>query len=141
MRLVERKPASAEVHAALGHVYLMARQPQGAEGEFRKAIELGNRNAAVLAALGWALVQQDRLEEALPIAMEANGMVHEDFGVYCLYCGLMAHHGHGDEVTTLFDFLKRRALQVRKQAPSAVDREAGAQFEFARREMSRAGFS
>jgi tetratricopeptide (TPR) repeat protein len=140
-RLRERKPRSAAALGALGQVRLLARQPQEAEAVLRQALELGSNDPLHLAALGWALVEQGRLDEALAFAARAHAMPHEDFGVHCLYCGLMAHQGRGAEVVPLFDFLKRRALQVLMQTPRVYDRGLGDQFDFAKQEMSRAGFA
>ena len=63
-------------------------------------------------ALGWALVRLGKLDEALPIAEEAQQAAREDFEVYCLYCGLMAHHGRAAEVAPLFEFLKRTSVLI-----------------------------
>ena len=57
-------------HAGSG--LLMAQRPHEAEAVLRKALALGNRNASHHGALGWALVQLGRLDEALPVAEEAN---------------------------------------------------------------------
>jgi hypothetical protein len=129
------------VHGALGQIYLIDRRPLEAEIELRKAVELGSRESAHLSALGWALVQLARLDEALPIAEEANAVAHEDLDVYCLYCGLMAHHGRGAEVSQLFDFLKRSSAQVEKIDPKAYKNGLSQKFEFARTNMNAAGFA
>jgi len=139
--LIERRPSSAALHGALGQVYLMAQRPLEAEAVLRKALALGSRNAAHQGALGWALVQLGRLDEALPVAEDANRRAHEDFEVYCLYCGLMAHHGRGNEVVQLFDFLKRSSIQLQKRNPHAYQKGLGARFEFARSMMNGAGFA
>jgi tetratricopeptide (TPR) repeat protein len=139
-RLVEQRPASADLHGALGQIYLMGKRLEEAEAELRQALELGSRNPLDMAALGWALVRQGRFEEALPIAEEAQQRAHEDFGVYCLYCGLMAHHGRGAEMSQLFEFLKRSSVQIQRLNPKAYDDELGEQFAFARSEMRGAGF-
>ncbi|MGD0040064.1 MAG: tetratricopeptide repeat protein [Isosphaeraceae bacterium] len=138
---VERKPSSPTVHGALGQLYLMDKRPEEAEAELRKALALGSRNASHHGALGWALVQLGRLDEALPVAEEANRRAHEDFEVYYLYCGLMAHHGRGNEVVQLFDFLKRSSIQLQKLNPRAYQKGLGAKFEFARSMMHGAGFA
>ncbi len=139
--LIERRPSSPALHGTLGQVYLMAQRPHEAEVVLRKALALGSRNAAHHGALGWALVQLGRLDLALPVAEEANRRAHEDFEVYCLYCGLMAHHGRGSEVVQLFDFLKRRSIQLQKLNPQAYQKGLGARFEFARSMMNGAGFA
>lgn len=139
-RIGERRPASAFVQGTLGQVYLLARQPAEAEAALRRALELGTRDPVHLAALGWALVAQGRLDEAVDFATRAHESAHEDFGIHCLYCGLMAHQGRGSEVVPLFDFLKRRSVQVLSQTPGTYERDLGDQFDFARREMARAGF-
>jgi tetratricopeptide (TPR) repeat protein len=140
-RLLERKPASAAVFGALGQVHLLARQPQEAEAALRRALELGSKDPLHLAALGWSLVAQERLDEALSFAVQAHELHHEDFGIHCLYCGLMANQGRGAEVVPLFDFLKRRALQILMQTPRIYDRGFGDQFDFAKQEMTRAGLA
>ena len=89
--LIERRPTSPALHGTLGQVYLMAQRPHEAEAVLRQALALGSRNASHHGALGWALVQLGRLDEALPVAAEANRRAHEDFEIYCLYCGLMAN--------------------------------------------------
>jgi tetratricopeptide (TPR) repeat protein len=137
---IERKPNSAALHGALGQVYLMAQRPEKAEAVLRKAVALGSQNASHQGALGWALVQLDRLDEALPLAEEAHKRAHEDFEVYCLYCGLMAHAGRGNEMIQLFDFLKRRAIQLQKMNRHAYQKRLSAEFEFARSMMNGAGF-
>ena len=139
--LIERRPSSPALHGTLGQVYLLAQRPHEAEAVLRKALALGSRNASHLGALGWALVQLGRLDEALPITEEANRRAHEDFEVYCLYCGLMAHHGRGNEVVQLFDFLKRSSIQLQKLNPRAYQKGLGAKFEFARSMMNGAGFA
>jgi tetratricopeptide (TPR) repeat protein len=139
--LIERRPSSPALHGTLGQVYLMAQRPHEAEAVLRKALALGNRNASHHGALGWALVQLGRLDEALPVAEEANRRAHEDFEVYCLYCGLMAHQGRGNEEVQLFDFLKRSSIQLQKLNPQAYQERLGAKFEFARSMMNGAGFA
>jgi len=139
--LIERRPSAPALHGALGQVYLMAQRPLEAEAVLRKALVLGSRNASHHGALGWSLVQLGRLDEALPVAEEANRRAHEDFEVYCLYCGLMAHHGRGSEVVQLFDFLKRSSVQLQKLNPQAYQKGLGAKFEFARSMMNGAGFA
>jgi hypothetical protein len=119
----------------------MAQRPLEAEAVLRKAVALGSRNAAHHGALGWALVELGRLDEALPVAEEINKRAHEDFEVHCLYCGLMAHHGRGNEVVPLFDFLKRRSIQLQKLNPQAYQKGLGARYEFARSMMNAAGFA
>jgi tetratricopeptide (TPR) repeat protein len=138
--LIARRPNSPALHGTLGQVYLMAQRPQEAEAVLRKALSLGSRNASHHGALGWALVQLGRLDEALPVAEEANRRAHEDFEVYCLYCGLMAHEGRGNEVVQLFDFLKRSSTQLQKLNPRDYQKRLGAEFEFARSMMNGAGF-
>jgi tetratricopeptide (TPR) repeat protein len=136
---IERKPNSPTLHGTLGQVYLMANRPQEAEVELRKALVLGTRNPSHQGALGWALVQLGRFDEALPVAEQANQRAHEDFEVYCLYCGLMAHSGRGREVVQLFDFLKRRSIQLQYLNPGAYKKALGAEFEFVRSMMNSAG--
>ncbi len=138
---IARRPSAPALHAALGQVYLMAQRPHEAEAALRKALELGSRNASHHGALGWALVLLGRLDEALPVAEEANRRAHEDFEVYCLYCGLMAHHGRGNEVVQLFEFLKRSSIQLQKLKPRTYQQGLGARFEFARSMMNGAGFA
>ncbi len=139
--LIERRPTSPALHGTLGQVYLMAQRPHEAEAVLRQALALGSRNASHHGALGWALVQLGRLDEALPVAAEANSRAHEDFEIYCLYCGLMAHQGQGNEVVQLFDFLKRSSSQLQKLNPRAYHDRLGAKFEFARSMMNGAGFA
>ncbi len=139
--LIARRPSAPALHGTLGQVYLMAQRPLEAEAELRKALALGSRNASHHGALGWALVLLGRLDEALPVAEEANRKAHENFEVYCLYCGLMAHHGRGSEVVQLFDFLKRSSIQLQKLNPRAYQKGLGAKFEFARSMMHGAGFA
>ena len=100
----------------------MDERPAEAEAELRKALELGSRSAAHYNALGWALVRLGKLDEALPIAEEANRLAHEDFEVYCLYCGLMAHHGRAAEVAPLFEFLKRTSVQIQTMSPKTYQK-------------------
>ena len=107
----------------------------------REALALGSQNASHHGALGWALVQLGKLEEALPVAEEANKKAHEDFEVYCLYCGLLAHAGRGNEVVQLFDFLRRRSIQLQKLNPQAYQQRFAAEFEFARSMMKAAGLA
>ena len=137
--LRERKPSSPSVRGALGQLYLMDERPAEAEVELRKALELGSRSAAHYNALGWALVRLGKLDEALPIAEEANRRAREDFEVYCLYCGLMAHHGRAAEVAPLFEFLKRTSIQIQRMSPKAYQQGLGEKFEFARSKMNSAG--
>jgi len=139
--LRERKPSSPKVRGALGQLYLMDGRPAEAEAELRKALELGSQSAAHYNMLGWALVQLGRLDEAFPIAEEANRRAQEDFEVYCLYCGLMAHQGRATEVAPLFDFLKRSSIQIQKRSPKNYQNGVGEKFEFARSKMNIAGFA
>jgi tetratricopeptide (TPR) repeat protein len=139
--LIASRPSAPALHGTLGQVYLMAQRPHEAETVLRKALALGSRNPSHHGALGWALVQLGRLDEALPVAEEANRRAHEDFEVYCLYCGLMAHHGRGNEVVQLFDFLKRSSIQLQKLNPQVYQKGLGAKFEFARSMMNGAGFA
>jgi tetratricopeptide (TPR) repeat protein len=139
--VLQKKGKSPALLGALGQIYLIDRRPLEAEIELRKALELGSRERAHLSALGWALVQLARLDEALPIAEEANAVAHEDLDVYCLYCGLMAHHGRGAEVSQLFDFLKRSSAQVEKIDPKAYRNCLSQKFDFARTNMNAAGFA
>jgi hypothetical protein len=139
--MLQKKGSSPEVHGALGQVYLIDRRPREAEIELRRAVELGSHESAHLSALGWALVQLARLDEALPIAEEANAVAREDLEVYCLYCGLMAHHGRGAEVSQLFDFLKRTFAQVEKIDPKAYKNGLSQKFDFAKTNMNAAGFA
>jgi tetratricopeptide (TPR) repeat protein len=138
---VVRKPSSPALHSALGQVYLIDKRPEEAEAEFRKALALGSRSPLDRAALGWALVRLGRFEEALPFADEAHKSAHEDFGVHCLYCGLMAWQGRGAEVTELFDFLKRSFVQIQRREPGACRDEPSEHFVFACSEMQSAGFA
>jgi tetratricopeptide (TPR) repeat protein len=137
--LRERKPSSPAIHGALGQLYLMDERPAEAEPELRTALQLGSRSADHLSALGWALVRLGKLEEALPIAKEANGLAREDFEVYCLYCGLMAHHGQAAEVAPLFEFLKRTSIQIKTMSPKTYQNGLSQKFEFARSKMNSAG--
>jgi tetratricopeptide (TPR) repeat protein len=139
--LAKRKQHSPAVHGALGQLYLMADQAGDAEVELRRALELGSRHASHYTALGWTLVRLGRVDEALPIAEEAHGRAREDIETYCLYCGLMAHHGRGTEVAQLFDFLKRNSVQVQKRNPRAYRAGLSEKFEFARSKMNSAGFT
>jgi tetratricopeptide (TPR) repeat protein len=139
--LLEKRPSSPAVHGTLGQVHLMDRRPHEAESELRKALALGSTRASDYGALGWALVQLGRLDEALPIAEEANRRAHEDFEVYCLYCGLMAHQGRGKQVAQLFEFLERNSIQIQKLNPKAYQGGLSEKFEFARSMMNNAGFA
>jgi tetratricopeptide (TPR) repeat protein len=139
--LRERKPSSPTVRGALGQLYLMDERPEEAELELRKALELGSRSAAHHNALGWALVRLGKFDEALPIAEEANLLAHEDFEVYCLYCGLMAHHGRAAEVAPLLEFLRRTSIQIQKMSPKNYENGLSEKFEFARGKMNEAGFA
>jgi Tfp pilus assembly protein PilF len=138
--LVQKKPDSAAAHGALGRVLLLEGHQRAAAGELRTALELGSHSAADYGALGWALVGLNEFDEALPIAEEANKRAREDFETYCLYCGLMAHHGRATEVTQLFEFLKRTSVQIQKLNQKVYDRGLRAKFEFARDNMNAAGF-
>jgi tetratricopeptide (TPR) repeat protein len=138
---LEKEGPSPELRGALGQVYLLDHRPHQAEAELRKALELGSRRSAHLNALGWALIRLGRLDEALPIAEEANQSAREDFEVYCLYCGLLAHHGRAAEVAPLFEFLKRTSAQIEKLRPRAYNGGLGEKFEFARAKMNAAGFT
>ncbi|MFO0889001.1 MAG: hypothetical protein U0790_07615 [Isosphaeraceae bacterium] len=140
-RRLERRPGSAAVLGARGRVHLLARRLPEAEADLRGAVELGSRDPFDLDALGWCLVAQERLDEAFLFALQAHEQHPEDFSVHCLYCGLMAHQGRGEEVVPLLDFLKRRAHQLRNQHPAEYEARHAARFEFACREMDRAGFS
>jgi tetratricopeptide (TPR) repeat protein len=137
---VERNPFSSALHGALGRVHLLDKRPAEAESELLKALELGSSSALDHAALGWALVRMGRFDEALPWAEAAYKHAHEDFGVYCLYCGLRARHGRAAEMGQLFDFLKRSAIQMQKRSPKTYEIEQREQFEFARSEMQAAGY-
>jgi tetratricopeptide (TPR) repeat protein len=138
--LVLQKPASGAAHGALGQVHLLEHHYSEAAAELRKALDLGSRSATHCGALGWALVGLEQFDEALPIAEEANKKAREDFEVYCLYCGLMAHHGRGAEVAQLFEFLKRTSVQIQKLNAKNYERGLRAKFEFARDKMNAAGF-
>jgi tetratricopeptide (TPR) repeat protein len=138
--LVQRKQDSAAAHGALGQVYLLEQHHREAVAELRKALELGSRSAAHQGALGWALVELGEFEEAMLIAEQANKQAREDFEVYCLYCGLMAHHGRGSEVAQLFEFLKRSSVQIQKLNAKVYERGLRARFEFAKDKMNAAGF-
>ena len=70
--VVRKKGPSPAVSGALGRIYLMDHRPAEAETELRKAIDLGSQDYAHYNALGWALIELDRLDEALPIAETAN---------------------------------------------------------------------
>jgi Tfp pilus assembly protein PilF len=135
-----QKGETASAHAALGQVYLIAGRAHDAEPELRKAVELGSRTAGTLNSLGWALVKLDRFQEALPIAEEAYKKAREDFEVYCLYCGLMAQNGDGQDVTSLYEFIKTTAAQIQKMNAAAF-RRLEDKYEFARTRMSAAGFA
>jgi tetratricopeptide (TPR) repeat protein len=139
--VVRKKGPSPAVSGALGRITLMDHRPAEAEAELRKAIDLGSQDYAHYNALGWALVELDRLDEALPIAETANKLAREDFEVYCLYCGLMAHHGRGAEVVSLFDFLKRTSAQIAISKPKIYHHELQKKFEFASSKMNAAGFA
>jgi tetratricopeptide (TPR) repeat protein len=139
--LVQQKPGSAAAHAALGQVHLLEHHYPEAVAELRKALELGSRSAAHYGALGWALVGAGELDEALSIAEEANKKAREDFEVYCLYCGLMAHHGRGAEVASLFEFLKRTSVQIQKMNAKVYEQGLRSKFEFARDKMNAAGIA
>ncbi|WP_406693608.1 tetratricopeptide repeat protein [Singulisphaera sp. Ch08] len=136
-----RKGESAGTRATLGQVYLLAGRPQEAEGELRQAVEMGKRTAGTLNSLGWALVQLNRVEEALPIAEEAHKKAHEDFEVYCLYCGLMAENGRAHEVTKLYEFLKTTAAQIQKMNAAKFRSELADKYEFAKSRMVAAGLA
>ncbi len=138
--LLEKKPSSAAAHAALGQVHLLEHRYPEAAAELRKSLELGSRSAAHYGALGWALVGMGELDQALPVAEEANKKAREDFEIYCLYCGLMAHHGRGSEVVPLFEFLKRTSVQIQKMNAKVYEQGLRAKFEFARDKMNAAGF-
>ncbi len=139
--LRERKPSSAAVHGALGQVYLMDHRPREAEAALRRALELSTRSASHHGALGWALVAQGKFDEALQAAQEASRLAREDFEIYCLYCGLMAHHGRGAEVAELFEFLKRSSIQIQKLKPRVYEHGLKEKFEFAQSKMNSAGFA
>lgn len=136
---VERKPSSAALRGALGRLYLLNKRPEAAEAEFRQALELGSRDPLNRAGLGWALVRQGQYDEALALAEEAQRKAPEDFGLHCLYCGLLARHGRAREAVELFDFLKRRSVQIQMKNPREYDQTAREQFEFSQSEMRRAG--
>ena len=138
---VQRKGPSPALCGALGLIYMMDHRPAEAEAELRKAIDLGSQDHAHYNALGWTLVELDRLDEALLIAEAANKLAREDFEVYCLYCGLMAHHGRGAEVVSLFEFLKRTSAQIAISKPKLYHSELGPKFEFASSRMNAAGFA
>ena len=139
--VVRKKGPSPAVSGALGRIHLMDHRPAEAETELRKAIDLGSQDYAHYNALGWALIELDRLDEALPIAEMANKLAREDFEVYCLYCGLMAHHGRGAEVVSLLDFLKRTSAQIAISKPKIYHNELRKKFEFASSKMNAAGFA
>jgi Flp pilus assembly protein TadD len=139
--MIAKRKSLPAAHGALGQVLLMAGRPEEAEAELRTALELGSLDVTHLGALGWALVRQGRFDEAVPLAEEANERAHEDFEVYCLYCGLMARHGRAVEVVQLYDFLKRTDVQIRKQRPSDYDKGLSEKFEFVRSAMNVAGFT
>ena len=73
-RVVRKKGPSPAVSGALGRIHLMDHRPAEAEAELRKAIDLGSQDYAHYNALGWALIELDRLDEALPIAEMANNL-------------------------------------------------------------------
>jgi tetratricopeptide (TPR) repeat protein len=139
--VVRKRGPSPAVSGALGRIHLIDHRPAEAEAELRKAIDLGSQDYAHYNALGWALVELDRLDEALPIAETANKLAREDFEVYCLYCGLMAHHRRGAEVVPLFDFLKRTSAQMAISKPKIYQSELRNKFEFASSKMNAAGFA
>ena len=139
--LREKHPSSGKVRGALGQLFLIDGRPAEAEVELLKALELGSQSATHYNALGWALVRLGRLDEALPIAEEANRRAREDFEVYCLYCGLMAHQGRAIEVAPLFEFLKRTSVQIQKMSPNTYQNGLSEKFEFARSKMHSAGFA
>lgn len=134
-----QKQESAALRAALGRVYLLAGRPEAAVSELRRAVEMGNRSAGTLNALGWALVRLDRFDEALPVAEEAHKKAREDFEVYCLYCGLMAQHGRVQEVVPLFESLKTTAAQIQRMNAAVYRGGLEEKFEFARSRMNAAG--
>jgi tetratricopeptide (TPR) repeat protein len=138
--LVQRKPACAATHGALGQVHLLEHHYVEAAAELCKALELGSRSAADRGALGWALVGLGEFDAALTIAEQAHKRAHEDFEIFCLYCGLMAHHGRGAEVAQLFEFLKRNSVQIQKLNAKVYEQWLRAKFEFARAKMNAAGF-
>ena len=139
--VVRKKGPSPNVSGALGRIHLMDHRPAEAEAELRKAIDLGSQDYAHYNALGWALIELGRLDEALPIAESANKLASEDFEVYCLYCGLMAHHDRGAEVVSLFEFLKRTSAQIAISKPKVYHNELRKKFEFASSKMNAAGFA
>lgn len=131
---------SAGVRSALGKVLLMAGRPEAAASELGKAVELGDRSAGTLNAFGWALVGLGRFGQALPIAEEAHKKAHEDFEVYCLYCGLMARSGRAANVAGLYEFLQKTAGQIQKMNAKAF-RDLEPKYEFARSGMAAAGLA
>lgn len=135
----QRKPASAAVRGALGRVYLMAQRPADAEVELRQALELGGKDPAYRGALGWALVAQERFDEALTLAEDSIAQAREDYDAYCLYCGLMARQGRTAEVAQLRDFLERSAIQLERQDPETFAAEWKPKLEFARSRMETSG--
>jgi tetratricopeptide (TPR) repeat protein len=139
IKRLNKQPSSPAIHGAIGQIHLREGRAEEAEFELRKALDLGSREASHWGALGWALVHQAKLGEALPIAEEANRRAHEDFEVYCLYCGLMAHHGRIQEVAPLFEFLERTSVQLERINSRAYEDGLREKYEFAKSNMNAAG--
>ena len=130
--LRERKPSSASVRGALGQLYLMDERPAEAEVELRRRSSSDPAAPPITTRWGgrWSGSATSTRPSRSPRRRTGG---REDFEVYCLYCGLMAHHGRAAEVAPLFEFLKWTSIQVQRMRPKAYEQGLGEKFEFCAR--------
>lgn len=70
---LQKNPDDKEARLLLGTIYIETNDPQSAEKEVRKAIDLGNHTDQALTALAKALLMQGKFEKVLEETMPAAG--------------------------------------------------------------------
>lgn len=106
-RALELDPDLAEAHAARGLVLTVMKQFEGAEKEFRTAIEIDPRQFEARYFYARACFQQGRLEEATRLFLEASE-VREDY--QASFFAAQALEAQGRNVEARLQY--RRALQI-----------------------------
>ena len=102
---LQKSPDDMQARLLLGTVYLDANDPQSAEKELRKAIELGVTGDKVLTPLVKALLMQGQFEKVLA---EANG-APDDVGIAVARGNAYLGLGKGNEAKEAFELARKRS--------------------------------
>ncbi len=95
---IEVSPRDHEAHLELGFLELSATRAEAAEELFRKAIEFDDHDCGLARqALGEALLEQDRLDEALPIYRQAMEFTPENDVIYGQLADALVRLGQKEE--------------------------------------------